>query len=719
MTNKIALSIFLLIALCSLNSITIGYALSGGGARGFAHIGMLKVMEEVGIKPDYISGTSIGALIGGLYAMGYSAAEMESLFIKWDWRSSFNDDWIREELYIGQKRWAPYGNAYFRLDEKWRPQLPQSVIVGNKVNLDLFQLFAPSSSVNDFADLPIPFTSVATDLLTGELAAFSSGSLMQGIRASMSIPSILQPFPLNNTLYIDGGISQNLPGIQVKEMGADFVIGFKANTALREEADLRGLIHVLDQTINIGITHRLNEQLSICDMILEPDLTDFSTTSFNNIDRIIQTGEMYARQNLDLLLDLADSLNITEQRKSVRPLKQQKHYKIDRIAVYGNENIASSKIREYLGLHSNAVYTIDDIVSAVNRAWNSQLFEMIYPVLKKDNVDYVLNIYIKERERKYLAMNFSYDSDNALIAGAVLSLHNYFLKNSHVLTEVKLGGKYELNIDMVKNFGEDYGIYYRLFPYLDEKRIYFYNDDHNRINSARSLEYGLVSGIGLFARKAIVIEGYTYSYATRLYREISEVDFSGKTRSISGLGLKAYHESLDDFVFPVRGMQAFGKLAYARDNLLSEENVSKLKLDYKIYRPFAKQMSMFLGVQMGSHFMKSDQNSLDPFYLGGLDCFAGIQLYEKSAPHYRLVQAGLVANPLDSFFVTAKIQSLNYSDDSVLFNKDDLYTGAVLELGLKTYLGPVKLAAAITEGRSVQFYFSLGYVSDIFHFSRR
>jgi len=715
----ILIIITLLLILGTLFPVKVGYALSGGGARGFAHIGMLKVMEEVGLKPDYISGTSIGALIGGLYAMGYNAAQMESLFVSRSWRTAFNDDWNRDELYIGQKRWAPYGNVYFRLDDDWIPQLPQSVIIGNKINLELFRLLSPASCISDFNDLPIPFSCVATDLLTGELTAFTSGSMMQGIRASMSIPSILQPFPLNKTLFIDGGISQNLPGAQAKEMGADFVIGFKVNTALRNQNELQGLIHVLDQTINIGITNRLNDQLSYCDFILEPDLINVSASDFNNIPGIIQAGEIFAHQHIDQLRSLADSLNFIKPEESVIPLKQLHLVRIKRIIVIGNKYLSSSKIREYIGLYSDFAYTSDEIVSGLNRAWNSQLFEMIYPVLVKDGSEYLLNVYVKERERKYLAMNFSYDGENNLIAGAVLSLHNLFLKNSHVLSEVKLGGKYELDIDMVKNFGDSFGIYYRLFPYLEEKRIYFYNDEHDIMNSARSLEYGLVSGIGLFARKALVIEGYGFSYSTRLYRDISVVDIPRHTQNISGIGIKAYHESLDDYEFPVRGMKAYGKLAYAKNKVLSDQNVSKLKIDYKIYKPISRQMSLLLGAQLGSQFYDNNQTSLDPFYLGGLDCFAGIPLYEKSAPHYRLIQAGCVINPLEDFFITPKIQYLNFSEDSNLFNNDDFITGAVLELGLKTYLGPVKIAAAVTEDKLIQYYFSLGYINDIFHFSRR
>lgn len=720
MFRRLLSCIFLLIFLCSIKAVKVGYALSGGGARGFAHVGMLKVLEEVGIHPDYISGTSIGALVGGLYSMGYNAAEIESVFVNTNWKEVFSDDWNRNELYIGQKRWSPYGNVFFPLDNKWTPQLPQSVITGNRINLELFRILSPASGIDDYKNLPISFSCIATDLVTGELAVFDSGSLMQGIRASMSIPSILQPFPLNNTLYIDGGISQNLPGKQVKEMGADFVIGFKVNSSLRNQEKLQGLIHVLDQTINIGITNKLNEEIEYCDQILEPDLAKYSATRFSNVKEIIDAGEAFAREHIDELYELAFKLNFDEaKQEAILPLESPKHFRISRIKAQGNQYISSSKIKQYTGLSNFSTYTVEEIVQGIDRAWNSQLFNIIYPVLYPDEDRYLLRIFVKERERKYLAMNFTYDRENEFVAGGVLSLHNYIMKNSHILLEAKLGGKYELNIDLVKNFGETYGIYYRLFPYLNEKRIYFYDDEHSKTNSARSLEYGISTGIGLYARKSIVIESYGFTYSTIINKEIAVSDTLDQSQTISGVGFKVYHESLDDFSFPQSGVRALLKTSFSKNQVLSDESINKLRLEVIAYKPISKRVSALFGTKIGSHFLKKDQSCYDPYYLGGLDAFAGFPLYEKSAPFYRLFEAGVVCNPIKSFFITSKIQFISFSYEDKIIPNNGLEADAVIEAGLKTFLGPVKAAVAISEGSPWQFYLELGYINDIFLFSRR
>jgi NTE family protein len=722
MIRRLYISLFLLLILTCLYPTKIGFAFSGGGARGFAHIGMLKVLEEAGIKPDYISGTSIGALIGALYSMGYNASEIESLIVKSNWDDIFNDDYRREDLFIGQKRWAPFGNAVFRLDENWAPRLPQAVIIGNRINLELFRLFEPASKITDFNKLQVPFAAIATNLLSGRQMIFRSGSLMQAVRASMSIPSILQPFPLNDSLYIDGGLSQNLPGKQVKDMGADFVIGFKVNSTLQPEDKLHDLIKVLDQTINIGITNRLNEQTSFCNFILEPDLEGFSATKFKNAQLLIKAGEDYARQHYDELIKLAsvlsDSTVSTLQINTGQVISTRK-YSFDRIQVEGNKYLSASMIRDYTGLHSALQYDVNHIIKGVKQAWNSQLFDIIYPVIETDGVNENLKLIITERERKHVILNFSYDRDNEFVASVVLSLQNYLMKNSSLLSEIKLGGKNELNLDFVKNFGQAYGIYYRLFPYLNEKRIYFYNDNHDKITSARSMEYGLTAGLGFFARKSIVLEGFIFSSSTKLYREVALSDTLEKTVSLSGVGLKLYHESLDDYVFPTRGAQACARLSFANDKYLSDQTINKLNLCYKVCNPISGKISGLLGLRFGSHFKQNNLSNFDPFYLGGLDNFAPYQLYEKSAPFFEMVEAGLIYKADKHIRFSSKVQALNFAKNDILIPEQSFMLGGVIEAGYQTYLGPVRIAVAFSEETRMQYYIALGYTGDLFHFSRR
>jgi NTE family protein len=590
-------------------------------------------------------------------------------------------------------------------------------------------MFAPASRITDFQKLPIPFSCVATDLVTGEIKEFRSGSLMQGVRASMSVPSVLQPFPLKNKLYIDGGISQNLPGKQVKAMGADFVIGLKVTSSLRQLEKLPGLIQVLDQTINIGMISRMNEELDYCDFILSPDLSSFSVMDFTKAKAIIATGEQYAREHITELSAILgkkasgskqDSLKLiipnTVISKALPPITKVRFH---RIQTSGNVYLSSAKLREYIGIETERDYTILQIKNHFQTTWNSQLFDIIYPLIVPDEAGYMLVIVVKERERKYLSLNFAYDKENEFMAGAVLSLHNYILKNSHLFAELQLGGKRELNIDLVKNFGDAYGIYYRLFPYINEKRIYFYNESHDKISSARSLEEGLTSGIGIYARKSIVLEGYGFAYKNTLYKEIALTELLSKAQTVSGIGVKLYHESTDDYTFPMHGVKAMIKASFAREDLLSDETVNKLLADVNIYHRFANDLSIFAGMQYGSHFKQNLSNPIDPFYLGGLDCFAAYPKYEKSAPFYKLIQAGVTISPYKRFFFSTRFQALNYANNDIWNSQQGFILGSVLEAGVNSILGPVRLSAAVTDDRPVALYLNIGFTNDIFHFSRR
>ncbi len=704
----------------ALNAVRIGYAFSGGGARGFANIGILKVFEEYGIKPDYISGTSIGAVLGGLYAMGYNARELEQIALKIKWQALFDEIHSRQDLYIGQKRWKPHGNTIFEIDDEWRMQFPRGIFNGNKINLELFRLFAPASTTNDFFDLAIPFSCVATDLITGETKVFTQGSLMQAIRASMSIPSIVMPFEIDGRSYIDGGVAFNIPIDQVRDMGAEIVIGFKTNSPLRPKERLNSLFTVLDQTINIGMTRNVNQQISGCDLIIEPNLENFSATDFNRIREIIFAGESYARGIIDSLVTMMPWLNEQCTRiMGVNNVRQIHAIYVKEIAVRGHEHISSTKIKEYIELKPDRIYTPQQIIDACHAGWNSQLFRTIYPILEPMEEGYRLVIVVKERHRKTLSVNLNYTSMEGMVAGVVMSFSNYLMRNSLALVEAKIGDKNELNVDFVKNFGDFWGIYYRIFPYLNEKTLYFYNEQHQRTNSVRSLELGITSGIGTFIKRLAVLEGYVYSYRTNLYRDISETEPLEPVTVVSGLGFKAYHESVDDYIFPTSGYRARAKVTAASDKSISDKRYGRFQFEGEAFLPFHERLSMGLRLDYGSYFDIEDEIVIDPFYLGGIDGFMGLQRYEISAPFYKIYQASVICEPIKNLFVQCGIQGLNYASRDIWSVSQELSLCLFAGLGIRTVLGPVRAFVSLTNKANFNHYLSLGFDTDIFKFSRR
>jgi len=711
-------SILMVLVIIPLNAQKLGYALSGGGARGFAHIGVLKVLEEEGIRPDYIAGSSIGAIIGAQYAMGYSAKEIEELCLNINWSGLARDVHKRGELYIGQKRWAPYGNATFELNEAWVPQLPSSVYIGNNINLELFKLVASASQVKGFDQLPISFACNATNLITGQPKTFVSGSLMQALRASMSLPSLVNPFEINGEIFIDGGVSQNMPINLLHEMGADEVIGIKVNSTLRNKSQINNLVDVLDQTINIGITRNLADHVGDCELLIEPDLNLFTSTDFTRIPEIIAAGEQYARDHITEIRALKACLTNATESKKVYFNKSLNSFFITDISVHGNVHVSPVKVIEYLGLEKNKAYTTERISDACNNAWNSQVFSSIYPVLTLlDNGLYVLHIYLDERDRKEIALNMSYNSDDKLNAGVVLNLNNYILKNSRLLTELKLGGKNELNLDYVKNFGEQWGVYYRIFGYLNEKTIYNYVD-HHKVNSYSSLDVGLTTGIGLFAKDIAIAELFLFRKQTRLYSDISQTPDIPRRSIVSGFGVKQYHESLDDYVFPSSGLRINNRFGFARNVEISDYIYSSYQGKAEAYIPLYKSLSADMMINYGSYFNSSNHDKLDPYIIGGTDGFMGYSRYEVSAPHYQIVGLGASALIYNRWWLSLGSQALRYDDNDVWGVQKDwdlcVYTG----IGFKNKMFPTKLFLAVNEAGKLNSMLRVGYDFDIFHFSR-
>ena len=692
----------------------LGYALSGGGARAFAHLGILKVLQENGIQPDYICGTSMGAVIGALYAQGYDISSIQDMLIKVKWQDVLDDSFKRKELYIGQKRWAPYSAFSFAIDDDWKLKLPSSVWGGSKLNLELAKLFASSGSELDFSELPIPFSCVATDLLTGEKVVFESGSLLQSLRASLSIPSLLEPFEFDGHLYIDGGVSQNLPTTEEKAMGADYVIGIKANSHLRPKRELKHFVTVFDQTLNINMINNLNRSLDDCDLLLEPDLEGFSASDYSKVASIIEQGEAYARAHWDEIIEHLEAFDFAF-KEIPKPIKAGKK-PLRSMEVEGNVHLSFAKIKEYLGLKLGEKYSSSQLVEACDKAWNSQLFHSIYPLIDEKEDGYHLKIKIKEKERRELFILLSYTSEEGVQAGGIFKMQNVLLKNSIFQAGINLGGENEYNLDYVKNFGELWGSYFRIFQYMKEQRRYYYDTDLYKTASVKAREVGVNAGVGVFASKLIVAEGFLYGYRTKLFRDISTVAGVDSLYLISGAGLKFYHESLDDYYFPMSGLRASLKFNFARSTDLSDYIYSKAQGSAELYTPISDWLSLKLRLDMGSWFDRQYVN-VDPFYLGGAGAFMGYQKYQVSVPEYKMWDLGLTATPKRKFYLFAGAQAGIFEQIDDQNDTKPIWSGYV-GVGVSTILGPARLSYALREGGNSLLYLNLGYDLDIFHFSR-
>ena len=277
----------------------IGLVLSGGGARGGAHIGVLKVLEEEHVPIDAIAGTSMGAIVGGLYASGMSAGEIERKLTSIDWSAAFRDRPPRRELTFRRKQDDSSFLVRFPLGVRGTKfRLPRGFIQGQKLTRMLREFTAPVATTTDFDRLPVPFRAVATDLETGAARIFSSGDLVTAMRASMSAPGVFAPVELDGRLYVDGGLAENLPVDVARQMNVDVLIVVDVSFPLLPEKELHSALAVTNQMLAILIrkdTDRQRAQLGARDIVIDPSLGGASSIDFTGLKRTIAAGETAIR----------------------------------------------------------------------------------------------------------------------------------------------------------------------------------------------------------------------------------------------------------------------------------------------------------------------------------------------------------------------------------------------------------------------------------------
>ena len=285
----------------------VGLALSGGSAHGLAHIGVLKYMEELGIEVDYITGTSMGSVVGGLYSMGFTADEIADIAEELDWDQVMSN---RIPLYEIAPIEKPY-HGRIPLSALWQGssfRLPRGFIRGQKLDLVISKVYCPARHVDDFDDFHIPFRCVAVDIEDGSVDVLDKGYVGDAIRASMAIPTVFPPKELNGRLYVDGGLIRNFPVEEAKDMGADIVIGVYVGSMKSSRDELFSMFDILKQSASMGNLLDSDKQKSLADILIEPDVKDEGTFDFDQSKKFIQLGYEAAKAQSDMFIKLAAKL---------------------------------------------------------------------------------------------------------------------------------------------------------------------------------------------------------------------------------------------------------------------------------------------------------------------------------------------------------------------------------------------------------------------------
>ena len=439
----------------------VGVVLSGGGAKGAAHIGALKYMEEIGIPVNYVTGTSMGSIIGGLYALGYSPDEMEELISGIDWPLYIKGSIDRR--FLSQRRRKieselllniPYGK-YTRRDEMEMSAMPLGAVEGDDL-LNLFNCLSIGfqDSMN-FDSMPIPFACVATDLMTGNAKILKAGEFGRAIRSSMSIPIFFSPVPWEGHLLADGGIINNMPVDVCHDMGADIIIGIEVASELATEPDdLRSVGRQLQQYLTIITSHGKDEHRGMCSLYINPDVSGANSLSFNaeTIADLVRRGYEAAKAHEAEFLQLKEQIcggkSIAKQKVEsgyrARALRSTDSLIIDDIDFFGMNDDENRYLERVTGLINGRKVTLRDIEDMIHVLQGTGMFHAVHfktkPTGEKDH--YTMTVDVTPELPYRVGMGLRYDSEES----ATLLLHTSWnaLKLKGFNARLDLGLKYNL-----------------------------------------------------------------------------------------------------------------------------------------------------------------------------------------------------------------------------------------------------------------------------------
>ncbi len=347
---KTRLTLLLCLFLCTCvraqSDTKVGLVLSGGGAKGYAHIGALRVIEESGVRIDYIGGTSMGAVVGGLYAAGYSADQLEQLLRSIDIMAELQDAVAREDRTIFEKLY----NEKYLLSismQDFGIQLPTALSDGQRVH-DLFANWtADVGHIRDFRKLPIPFLAVATDIETGDPLIIEEGMLAEAMRASAALPGVLSPYELNGHLLTDGGVSNNYPAEEVKAKGMDYVLGVSVEADPLKASEISSVADLIMQIAFFQANRRNIEQYEVTDLDIKPALDGFTVLSFGDIDTLINAGYVAALEMKPTLDSLAATQRAIASTRDTTAARVPRFLNVGRIKITGSQELSDRQVLSY------------------------------------------------------------------------------------------------------------------------------------------------------------------------------------------------------------------------------------------------------------------------------------------------------------------------------------------------------------------------------------
>ncbi len=668
----------------------IALVLSGGGAKGVAHIPTLQILDSLGIVPDLVIGTSMGAIVGGFYSIGYSGDSIASITNNANWDELLGGKIALSDISVEEKSEF---NKYM-IDFDWiegKPKTSSSLLNDQNLREFLSTYAYPVYRINDFDKLPIPYRAMTTDIVNGNELLIKEGSIATAMRASMSIPSIFKPVPYKKTLLVDGGVLNNFPTDIAKAMGADIIIGSDVGGGLESIDKLDKMTTLIFQTSMITSLKKNPENQKLCDILIEhtPYLT-YSTGDFTKSAEIYEEGKIAAYQNMDAFVALANKIKNYKQRTHTLPTAKSK-FIVDDI-IYKNiseANIDLVKSRTNLIPHKE--YTIEDLKNGIDRAMGTELFSQInfHPSFENDEIK--LNIEGFEKAKHQTKGSIHYDTQRGV--GLIINYtgRNVIGEASRILVTLDIAQQPGFRVHYQNNFGHRKEWWWssevlgqsleQIFYYegvraeeLENGFLQFDNEFNKNLNSLKSYV-----GLGLN------YENTSFEPANK--SEIANNVFNLKNYNFRNIEFNVHfdYNTLNRVFFPTKGRFLYAELSRSLYHHLNYEfldysptingktnGYSRFNFTFDQRIPLNKKLTGTLGASAGFTFVddiKSDDISFLEFgnggayYLGGnierprkdTYIFRGLNSYELFVSQFMMLNLGLQANLFGNIMLTPHV----------------------------------------------------------------
>jgi NTE family protein len=715
----------------------IGLTLSGGGAKGLAHIGILKAIDSAGLKVDYITGTSMGSIIGAMYAVGYSGEEIEKIARKVDWdlllsnQSALSGYVMEEKSEYGKYAVElPWVNHAFRL--------PSGVLEGEELWLKFAELFYPVYHIKNFDSFPIPFKCIGTDVVTGEGVVLDSGDIVTAIRASMAIPSVFTAVEYGGRRLIDGGVVRNFPVRDVKKMGAEFVIGSRVAMGLLPKEKVTNAFQILMQIAFFKEAETSNQEVSLCDLYVPMPLDNYNAASFNKADEIMKFGIDEGRRIYPQLKRVADSINMLYGTDPVAkvslPAPDSIH--LSEISIRGLNKTTEDFFLHMMNFETGRYYTPARLSKMIRRVFGTRYYSrIVYHLEQTADGGNKIVFEVEENPVTFAKLGIHYNNFSGISVIANLTTRNFFTPHSRSLVTINVGENMRIRTEHLQYLGRLKKIALIAGAQYDRIDISTHNDfAKDGLYQAQFFDAGARFQYSA-NRKFTLGIGSRYEWIKYTPTIQSVFQIKGRNEFIASFAYFSIN-TLNKPVYPKRGLRIDGQIERITnqtpeisffdngepivnvDSLgIGYNNYSRALLNVEGYLPTSEKTVLFSHFSTGINF-NYRQNILNDFSVGGLNksfrnqvLFAGLEENSISTPSYASLQLGIRYQLYNNVFLMARTNALvnNFVSVNNLLQKPEFLSGYAVTFAYNFALGPLEISAMYCDqSRKLRSYINLG-----------